>query len=126
MNVKFSKSYEPYPIIVTGLYDAFAGPAVLTVEEARELLTQLGQTVDAYVESQFSYVQVRLMGSTASQRRYTYTDPSGTLAVGDLVEVPVGFRDGAQIAKVVELGKGKGTYTGPLKTVTARLGREEL
>jgi hypothetical protein len=54
---------------------------------------------------------------------YTYIDPTGgDLRVGDLVEVPVTY--GTKVGRVAKLGKGD--YTGPCKTVAARVVREAL
>ena len=52
---------------------------------------------------------------------YTYRDPSRTLQIGDLVEVPVTY--GTKVGEVVGFGKN---YDGPIKDVVARVRREEL
>jgi hypothetical protein len=63
-----------------------------------------------------SYVQVTVGGSS---RRYTYRDPSGTLAVGDYVQVPFGYNDDPRIGLVKALGRG--SFTGAnVKDVAAR------
>ena len=92
----------------------------LTEGEAEELMDQLEDAIDAAEESRTSYVQVTYNGPTSA--RYTYLDPSGTLEVGDLVEVPVTY--GTKPGEVVALGKG--SWTGPVKEVVARLTRESL
>lgn len=92
----------------------------LTEGEAEELIDQLEDAIEAAEESRTSYVQVTYNGPTSA--RYTYLDPSGTLEVGDLVEVPVTY--GTKPGEVVALGKG--SWTGPVKEVVARLTRESL
>ncbi|HEY5984918.1 MAG TPA: hypothetical protein VIV12_00845, partial [Streptosporangiaceae bacterium] len=67
-------------------------------------------------ERSTSYVQVKFLGG-GTLARYTYRDPSGSLEIGDLVEVPTSR--GPATAKVKELGRG--SYVGPVKDVTALL-----
>lgn len=61
------------------------------------------------------YVQVRVAGYS----RLTYIDPSGTLAVGDRVLVPLGYNNTESVGVVKALGCGN--YDGPYKSVVARL-----
>jgi hypothetical protein len=57
-------------------------------------------------------------------RSYNYTDPTGALQEGDVVEVPFGYSDEPMLGRVVGLGRDR--YKGSLKTVTARYERVEL
>lgn len=83
-----------------------------------------GEFVEVEEEDLASYVNVQLL-SSGSDYEWTYRDPSDSLVVGDLVEVPHGWQNKSWIAKVVSLGKG---YDGPLpiKDVIAVLDRTEL
>ena len=95
------------------------------IDDSYTLVSSVTYEGDFEVEAEDldSYVQVKYLDRGALARRYTYRDPSGTLKVGDLVEAPVGY-DGLQLAKVVELGRGK--YSGPIKDIKIRIVREEL
>jgi hypothetical protein len=72
------------------------------------------------VEDLETYVQVK----TGSYSRLTYRDPSGTLAVGDFVAVPLGWKNTPHIATVIALGRG--SYDGYTKDVTSRFVNEAL
>lgn len=63
------------------------------------------------------YVQVQLLGIDSSP--WTYYDPSGSLEVDDIVEVPFGYNNQPTVGKVVALGRG--SWTGPTKDVTAQM-----
>jgi hypothetical protein len=77
------------------------------------------------VEELDSFVQVSLPTEYAGGvYRWTYSDPSGSLKIGDVVQVPVGHDDRPAIGTVVE--HGRGFWNGETKDVTARLVREEL
>lgn len=80
-----------------------------------------GEFISGVEEDLDRYVQVAFPGRSY---KYTYRDPSGTLRVGDRVEVPVGYYSDPALAEVVELGRG--SYTGPIKTIRAVLRREAL
>lgn len=71
-----------------------------------------------------AYVQVNFMEYSSSSYRYTYRDPSASLQVGDVVEVPTTSQGLPRVAKVVALGRG--SWDGEVKDVTARLERTVL
>lgn len=91
----------------------------LSREEAQALLEALD---DALNFDPDSYVQVRVREGL--RNRYTYRDPSGTLAVGDHVQVPFGASNRLRMGEVIALGKGE--YDGPVKDVAARFVTEPL
>jgi len=98
---------------------------VYDLEEAEVLLKTLTEAVEALRESNTDYVQVVFASgyaASSTSRRYTYTDPSGAVKVGDWVEVRSG--NSTQIVKVVALGRG--SWTGPVKPIIAKLERKEL
>ena len=99
----------PFPIYVNG--------SPLSRPEAQALLEALD---DALNFDPTPYVQVTVDGSV----RYTYRDPSGTLAVGDAVQVPFGARDRLRFGTVAALGRG--SYPGKVKDVAARVVTEPL
>lgn len=70
------------------------------------------EDLDAYVRVSFG----------PYSRHYTYRDPSRSLVVNDLVEVPT--PEGPSMARVVSLGRG--AWSGPIKDVAALLVREAL
>lgn len=72
------------------------------------------------VEDLDNYVQVK----TGRYSRLTYRDPSGNLAVGDLVNVPIGWHNAPSVGEVI--GLGRGGYDGYTKDVTSRLVSEAL
>lgn len=76
--------------------------------------------IEVHVEDLESYVQVEFDGGGSY---YTYRDPSGTLEVGDLVDVPTRY-DEHNVAQVKRLGRGD--YTGRVADVQARFLREQL
>jgi hypothetical protein len=88
------------------------------IEELEDELAAAKETKDAAREVlDGPFVQVKyLRGGVA----YTYRDPSGTLEVGDLVEVPVSY--GTKVGAVTKLGRG--SYRGPVKTVLFKLKRQ--
>jgi hypothetical protein len=91
----------------------------LNLAEAESALASLRTAVASMREANRSYVQVRFdLGRNSQAQTYTYIDPSGTLAVGDLVQAPV-YEGDLRTAKVVALGRGR--WTGPCKPVAARL-----
>jgi hypothetical protein len=80
---------------------------------------------DVEIEDLERYVQVRIAGATGSgSYRWTYRDPSGTLAVGDAVIVPFGYDDEDRLATVVALGRGG--WDGYTKDVSSRVLTEAL
>lgn len=91
----------------------------LSRAEAQSLLEALE---DALEYDPTPYVRVKLLNG-ATSRLYTYRDVSGTLEVGDLVEVPVGI-SGTQIGRVAKLGRGD--YKSKVKDVTSKLVTEPL
>ena len=92
----------------------------LTIEEARELAGDLREEASAAEERRDGpFVQVRIGAGS-----WTYRDPSGSLQVDDLVEVPFGNWNRTRPGTVV--GLGRGNTSGPTKAVAARLRREEL
>lgn len=93
---------------------------VYSLEEAEALLESLTEAVEAYREAQTNYVQVQFDGNYSQW--YTYIDPTGTLEVGDLVEVMT--PRGANVVEVMALGRGD--YRGQCSTVKAKLVREAL
>lgn len=94
---------------------------LLSLDEAEELADDLIAKVEEIREATAHYVQVQF---SYSGYRYTYNDPSGTLQVGDLVEVPTTRNGLIQQATVVALGRG--SWSGPTKGIVARFHREEL
>jgi hypothetical protein len=72
------------------------------------------------IEDLDAYVQVKCGGYS----RLAYRDPSGSLAVGDLCLVPLGWHDKLTNAKVI--GLGRGSYSGHCKDVHSRLVPEAL
>jgi hypothetical protein len=95
----------------------------LNLAEAESALKSLTEAVytmrEAAREAARYYVQVRFdLARNSQAQTYTYIDPSGTLAVGDLVQAPV-YEGDLRMAKVVALGRGR--WTGPCKPVAARL-----
>lgn len=94
--------------------------ALLTESDARFLVADLQRALE---DLEGPFVQVKfLSGGGSKSTAFTYRDPSGTLQVGDLVEVPSRF--GTGIAKVSALGKG--SFKGEILEVTAKLSKEVL
>lgn len=71
------------------------------------------------IEDLGTYVQVQFPGTSYL---YTYRDPSGTLKVDDLVQVPYVNSYANSVGVVARLGRGN--WDGPTKDITARLQRE--
>lgn len=72
-----------------------------------------------------AFVQVDYSGELTDPEYatlYTYRDPSGTLRIGDEVEVPVTY--GTKVGTVLALGKGD--WDGTVKDVKARITRTAL
>lgn len=91
----------------------------LNLEEAESALVSLTEAVASMREALRTYVQVRFdLSRNSSAQIYTYIDPSGTLAVGDLVQAPV-YEGDLRTAKVVALGRGR--WKGPTKTIATKL-----
>lgn len=82
-------------------------------EELRSLVDELSTV----------FVQVKFLEQGRYPKTYTYEDPFGDLAVGELVEVPVGYGHKLKPATVVELGKGKSAYRS-CKKVYARYSKQ--
>lgn len=74
---------------------------------------------DFEVEDLDNYVQVQF---PSTSYLYTYRDPSGTLRVDDIVQVPTINSYATNIGVVARLGRGN--WDGPTKDITARLQRE--
>lgn len=89
-----------------------------------EAFVRDGRLAAAELERRRHFVQVRYLSGSGN---YTYRDPSGTLQVGDFVEVPVRELPVHHIGKVVALGRG--CWTGEIseiKDVTAVFKRTTL
>lgn len=95
---------------------------LFTISEAQQLVDDLVEVIREVEESTQSALQIQMVDG--SSYRWSYSDPSGRVEVGDLVEVPFGYDNSPRIGKVV--GTGRGTWTGPLKDISARLTRREL
>jgi len=107
INVEVEDTKEEYP---------------LDVEEARQLAKELTEAADEIEERQFVQVRFNRIARPASAGKsplYTYRDPSGTLQVGDLIQVPVAHSDEPAVVEVAQ--RGRGTYTGTIRTVAAKL-----
>lgn len=86
---------------------------VLSVEEAEELVTATRAAIEAANEA--NYVVVELGRFSIP---YTYSDPTGTVQVGDRVTVSGAASE--SIGTVVQRGRGK--YTGKVyETVTGKV-----
>lgn len=70
------------------------------------------------------FVQVRIPGIRRYQH-WTYRDPSGSLKVGDAVQVPFGYDNTLTLGLIVGFGRGD-EYGGSTKAVEARLVPEAL
>jgi hypothetical protein len=123
---RYDKTGGAYPIYLNDPQIDEEDPTVELIydlEEAEILLATLTDAVEQMREAELSYVQVSFGGMNSTGGRYTYSDPSGTLKVGDLVEVRTGSNEPRQVRVV---GLGRGSWGGPVKPVIAKLERVTL
>ena len=122
VELRRGKKHERLPI---RLHNGSGIGGLYTVSEARQLVEDLEDAI-AVLENA-GIVQVEVIGLSPSVtlrgRTFSY-ESSGSLNIGDLVEVPFGIDDAPHIAQVVAHGRGE--YKGALKAVTARLERTQL
>lgn len=118
---------DRYPFVATGFEGDQNGPNELIFSrgEAELLRDRLNFLIHEYDEQYTSYVQVSFNRDASSAGQwYTYRDPSGELTVGDYVLVPTQLGGSDVLATVRSLEKG--SWTGQISDVTARLERRDL
>jgi hypothetical protein len=116
-----------YPFIATayGFDEDGEGRMIFNRAEAEMLRDRLNALIAEYDDITTSYVQVSFNRATNSaEQLYTYRDPSNELAVGDYVLVPARGSGNDVMATVRALGRG--TWTGPISLVSAKMIREDL